>query len=83
MIEAGQSDATMTKELSHPLGVAIEVSVRPGSPSRAWRINSVLLILDFSHVYDPSWVPDLQEDNKFALFQAIKFVVTFYNNNRK
>lgn len=58
MMEAGQDDATMTKKLSHPLGIAIEVSVRYGPPSRVYRISSVLLILDVSHVYDPSWIPD-------------------------
>lgn len=31
-MEAGQGDATMMKELSHPLGVAVEVSVGYGPP---------------------------------------------------
>lgn len=33
-MEAGQGDATMMKELSHPLGVAVEVSVGYGPPPR-------------------------------------------------
>lgn len=60
MMEAGQGNATMMKELSHPLGVAVEVSVGYGPSSRVYRISSVLLILDFSRVYDPPWIPDFQ-----------------------
>ena len=60
MMEGDQSDATMTKEHSHLLGVAVKVSVRHGSSSRASRINLALLILDFNHIHDMSWIPDLQ-----------------------